>query len=159
MNKKIVIFIGVIIILLLAGYSIFNSRKTSVNQGSDVVNILKQPERQAEINGYIITAEGNELTIANEIGLKELSDAEKAERQNMTQEERQALKAQETANLSKENINLTIPVGTVIVKGSGNSNGENVLADISELSKGIYVSIWKDKDVIEFVKLKGVSGQ
>ena len=74
-------------------------------------------------------------------------------------EERQALKAQESANLTKESVNVTIPVGIKIVKGSGAADGTNIKAEMSELTKGVYVSIWKTGNSIEFVKLKGVSTQ
>ena len=56
-------------------------------------------------------------------------------------------------------MNITIPVGIGIVKGSGAADGTNIKAEMSEITKGVYVSIWKAGDKIEFVKLKGVSTQ
>lgn len=120
---------------------------------------LASPNRLAEINGYVLSIEGNELIVANEQGVKEVTDEERARRQKLSQEERQALKAQESANLTKENVTVTIPVGSTIVKGSGDASGTNVKAQMSELVKGVYVSIWKTGESVEFVKLKGVSTQ
>lgn len=163
--KKNTMIVGVVLILLvflIAGYFFFNNKKelTGKNSNSSSTKMsLEQPQRPAEINGYIVSSEGNKIIVANEIGLKMLTDEEKAARKSMTPEERQALREQETANLEKENIEVIIPVGTIIVKGSGDGSGNNVRAEISELVKGVYVSIWKSGETIEFIKLKGVSGK
>lgn len=159
MNK---LFIGVLIVLLLGGGIWYWSTKNSsplVPTTSQNVPSLTSPTRVAEVNGYVLSVEGNEVLIANELGVKEITDEERARRQKLTQEERQALKAQESANLTKENVTLVIPVGITIVKGSGAVDGTNVKAEMSELVKGVYVSIWKTGDTVEFVKLKGVSTQ
>ncbi len=118
---------------------------------------LTTPDRQAELNGYVLSIEGNEIMIANEIGVKEITDEERARRQKMTPEERQVLRARESANVTKENVTITIPVGTPIVKGAGNASGQTVSAEMSEMVKGVYVSIWKTSNTVEMVKLKGVS--
>lgn len=115
------------------------------------------PHDSLRYNGYVLRVEGNELLIANEQGVKEVTAEERARRQKLTQEERQALKAQESANLTKENVTVTIPVGTTIVKGLGDASGTNVKAQMSEVVKGVYISIWKSGESVEFVKLKGVS--
>lgn len=118
---------------------------------------LTSPTRLAEINGYILSIEGNSITVANEIGVQQVSEEERARRQKLTQEERQALKAAESANLKKENVSLEIPVGVMIVKGSGDASGNNIRSELSEIKKGVYISIWKSADTVEFVKLKGVN--
>lgn len=157
------IFFGLIIAVLIGGgvfYYISTTQKTAdVVELSTPTQSLISPTRLAEINGYVTSIQGNEVTIANEIGVKEVTAEERARRQKLTMEERQALKAQESANLTKEPVNVTIPVGIVIVKGSGAADGSNVKAEMSELTKGVYVSIWKTGDSVEFVKLKGVSTQ
>lgn len=147
-----------VLIVAACAYYVFGSKtnttETTLSEGS-----LVSPTRLAEINGYVLRVEGNELLIANEQGVKEVTAEERARRQKLTQEERQALKAQESANLTKENMTVTIPVGTTIVKGLGDASGTNVKAQMSEVVKGVYISIWKSGESVEFVKLKGVSTQ
>jgi C4-type Zn-finger protein len=115
--------------------------------------------RPAEINGIISSIEGNSLIIKNEIDKEILSeedaDKQKAERQKMTQEERQALKAAETANAKTEDVSIQIPVGVSIIKGSGDGSGNSIPASFEELKKGIYVSIWIKDGNVETVKIKG----
>jgi len=157
------IIFGLIIAGIIGGgvfYFIDSTKKNSeVMVPSGTNQSLTSPTRLAEINGYITSIQGNEVTIANEIGTKEITEEERARRQKLTQEERQALKAQESANLTKESVDITVPVGVTIVKGSGAADGTNMKAKMSELTKGVYVSIWKSGDSVEFVKLKGVSTQ
>lgn len=155
------LIIGIILLAVIGGggYYIINSSKSAMQTQLEAGNTgsLVSPTRLAEVNGYILSVQGNEITVANEIGVKEVTAEERARRQKLTQEERQALKAQESANLTKENITLTIPVGITIVKGSGDASGSNVKAEMAEMVKGTYISIWKNGDNIEFVKLKGVT--
>lgn len=156
--KNIVITVSILLIVAVSGFVFYTStqKPTQTNQ-QEITKSLAQPERQAELNGYLLSIEGNELTVANEIGAKEITDEERARRQKLSQEERQALKAAESANLQKENVTLTIPVGVTIVKGSGDGSGTNVEASFEELTKGTYLSIWQNENGVEFVKLKGVS--
>jgi len=158
------IVIGLLILGVIGGGVFFyiNTTKQKTNSGENSsisTQTLTPPSRMADINGYITSIQGNEVVIANEIGAKEVTDEERARRQKLTQEERQALKAQESANLTKEPVTVTIPVGVAIVKGSGAADGTNIKAEMSELVKGIYVSVWQTDTVIEFVKLKGASAQ
>ncbi len=159
MNKNILIIAGVgVIIASISGYLFFN-KSTSKNQEVTNSVISEQPDRPAEINGYVISIEGNDLTIANEIGKQVLTDEQKAERQKLSPEERQALRVSEDSAVTKENVSLTVPVGTPIFKGAGTGTGENINADLAEIQKGVYISIWKNEDNIEFIKLKGVTDQ
>jgi len=155
------LIMGILLLVAFGGgvyYFVYSPKSTSNLQLEvGIVGTLVSPARLAEINGYILNVQGNEITIANEIGVKEITEEERARRQKLTQEERQALKAQESANLTKENITLIIPVGTTIVKGSGDVSGNNVKAEMSEIVKGVYISIWKNGYNVEFVKLKGVT--
>ncbi len=155
------IIIGIILLVVFGGgiYYFQNNSKapSQLQTQAGVVGSLISPTRLAEINGYILSVQGNEITVANEMGVKEVTAEERARRQKLTQEERQALKAQESANLTKENITVTIPVGIVIAKGSGDVSGSNIKAEMAEMVKGVYVSVWKTGDTIEFVKLKGVT--
>lgn len=148
----------VVVVLLIGGgyyfFSRFDDPKNNVYTAS-----LASPTRIAEINGYVQSISGNEIMIANEMGVKEITDEERARRQKLSQEERQALKAQESANLTKENVTLTIPVGVIIVKGSGDASGNNLPATMSDIVKGGYISIWKNGEQVEFVKLKGTITQ
>jgi len=157
------IIFGLIVATIIGGgvfYYINSTKKdVEITTSSLSTQSLVPPTRMADINGYITSIQGNEIIVANEIGAKEITEEERAQRQKMTQEERQALKAQESINLTKEAVTVIIPVGVPIVKGSGAANGTNIKAEMSELVKGIYVSLWKTGGVIEFVKLKGASTQ
>jgi len=157
------IIFGLIIAAIVGGaifYYISSTKKGAEVAVPSISNqSLVSPTRLAEINGYVTSIQGNEITVANEIGVKEVTAEERARRQKLTMEERQALKAQESANLTKEPVDVTIPVGITIAKGSGAADGSNIKAEMTELTKGIYVSIWKTENSVEFVKLKGVSTQ
>ncbi len=159
MKKTFIVLAIVTLIGSAAAYMYFSSNSKTASSSPTAEQNLASPDRTAEINGYVLSVQGNEITVANEQGVTEITDEERARRQKMSQEERQALKSQESANLTKTNVTLTIPVGITIVKGSGAANGTNLTAEMSELTKGIYVSIWKSNDSIEFVKLKGVAAQ
>lgn len=156
MNK---ILIAAAVLLVIGSGYYWTTKDSAPNTSSTPSISLASPARIAEINGYILSVMGNELTVANEKGVKEITEEERARRQKLSQEERQALKAQESANLTKENVTLTIPVGVTIVKGSGDASGSNVVAAMSEIVKGGYISIWQNGEAVEFVKLKGVSTQ
>ncbi len=153
--KKLIPLIILIPVVLVASWYFFRPTQNSSSSVSE--SSLTTPERQAEINGYVISIEGNQLTIANELGLKQITDEEKARRQQLTQEERQALKLSESSNVEKQNLNITIPVGTLILKGSGDASGSNLKSVLSEIRKGVYLSIWQSNSSIEVVKVKGVS--
>lgn len=158
MNKYI---LGALLVVIIGGvgYYFFYGTPPAASPAvtAPMSGSLASPSRIAEVNGYILSIEGNEMVVANEMGVKVVTEEERARRQKLTQEERQALKAQESANLSKENVTITIPVGVSIVKGSGDASGSNVKAEMSEMVKGIYVSIWRSGESVEFVKLKGVT--
>ncbi|MDP1884346.1 MAG: hypothetical protein Q8L10_03165 [Candidatus Moranbacteria bacterium] len=118
------------------------------------------PVRAAEINGVVVSVEGNKLVVKNEINKEALTEEEvakkKAERQKMTQEERQALRAQEIANAKTEDVTIEIPVGKTILKGTGDGSGESVGAVFEEIKKGGYISIWMKEGNVELVKIKGI---
>lgn len=162
--KKITKFLSVVMAVIVAA-GLLSGCTTKESSVSTVGKIeapdLTTPDRPAEINGLVRSIEGNEMVVANELRVKELSDeereAQKAQRQSMTQEERQALKAEEAESLETENVTLTIPVGVPIIKGSGKADGTNLLADLSEIKVGTYVSVWLSGDQVEAVKLKGVN--
>jgi hypothetical protein len=157
--KKIIIPI-IIVLLAFGGYYFYAqiSKSTNISESS----ITKtSPDRPAEINGLITSVLGNEIKIANEIDRVILTEeeqaAKKAEMQNLSPEERAAAREDENTNLKTEEISLIIPVGIPIVKGSGDASGNIVAADIINLSKGVYVSIWTDGlGKVEYVKIKGV---
>jgi len=160
MNKNILIVAWIVIIIAsISGYLFFKNKPVSNSQVTDSSIISEQPDRPAEINGYVISVEGNDLIIANEVGKKVLTDEQKTERQKLSPEERQALRISEDSSVTKENVSLIVPVGTPIFKGAGTGTGENINADLAEIQKGVYISIWKNGDNIKFIKLKGVTDQ
>jgi len=156
--KKIIIITLILIAALSGGYYLYNNSKTTeIDSNSNLVS----PTRPAEITGYVVSILGNEVTVAKEIGKVILTEAEqakkKADMQKLSPEQRSAIKAEESAKLSTENVKLVIPVGTIISKGTGDATGQQVAADIAELSKGTYVSIWMDQNQnIEYVKIKQI---
>jgi len=121
---------------------------------------LSMPGRPAEINGMIASIEGNQLIIKNEVGREILTDEEREKRKearaNMTQEEKQALRAQEKESVEVEDRIVDVPVGTVIIKGTGNGDGGNVKAVFDDMKEGTYISIWMNDSSIELIKIKGI---
>jgi hypothetical protein len=162
--KKVIKFLSTTIMVIMVAY-LLSGCTSEQSPTSTIDNIetpsLTTPDRPAEINGLIRSIEGNEVIIANEIRTRELSDeereAQKVERQSMTQEERQALKVEEAESLETENITLVIPVGVPIIKGSGETDGTNLSAELTEIKVSTYVSMWLSDDQVEAVKLKGTN--
>ena len=156
--KKIII--GLVLLMVIGGiafaFTHLSDKNTKISTPLTSEESLTKPSRVPELRGYITSVEGNEITIANEIGRKEITDEEKASRQKMSQAERQALLTQETANLTTENVIVLIPVGVPIVKGVGNA-GNSVKAEMSELTKGAYVTLWQTGDIVEFVALRDIA--
>lgn len=117
------------------------------------------PARPAEIKGMIASLEGNKIVVKNEIGREILSEEErenkKETRKKMTQEERQAFRGQ-GIDIEVEDAAMEIPVGTMILKGSGDGKGGVVKVGFEDLQKGTYVSIWKTGENIEAIKIKGL---
>ncbi|KKS31442.1 hypothetical protein A2380_03590 [candidate division WWE3 bacterium RIFOXYB1_FULL_43_24] len=167
-KTKNILILGLLILFLAGGYYIV-SNYTSKNESNSInneINItklnLESPDRPAEINGSVVSVEGNVLIIANEVGVEQLTEEERAERkvemQNLSQEERQALRQQELENTETEEVEIIIPVGVTILKGSGDASGDVVSVEISEITKGTYVSIWvTENKVPEFIKIKGLT--
>jgi len=172
--KKKYVWVAVIAIVLIglgAGiYLVFLKPEAKSTSGSSLTNPAQQqgqPTRVAELKGYVKSIEGNEVVIINEISTEpELTDAEKAakkaERQNMSQEERQALKTEESVGLEKEDVRIIIPVGVTIKKTTGDASGNLVDAQLTDIKEGTYISLWvKDykatNQIVEFVKVRGAT--
>ena len=165
-NTSIIIIIVVVALLAVGGYFFVSNNKEDTAKTPSDVQITEQvdlstPSRPAEINGTVLSVEGNIIVISNEVGKEQLTEEErdvrKKELANLTPEEKQALRKEELDNLETEDIEIIIPVGVTITKGSGDSSGDSVIAEISELEKGIYLSIWQtESNTPEFVKIKGL---
>lgn len=159
MNKKNLFLVALVVVIAGGVYYFYQSNKQTTPSAILQENIVA-PSRPAEINGFILSALGNEIKIAKEVGKPILTEeeqaAKKAAMQKMSPEERAAAKAEESANLKTEEISLFVPVGVVISKGAGDASGNTVNAEIAELQKGIYVSIWtNENNEIEYIKIKG----
>lgn len=161
LNDMKKIYLGIIALSItgVVGYYIF-SYQSSSDVASSNQTILSLPTRPAEITGYILSSIGNEIIIDKEIDKIALTEEEQAAKkinmQKLSPEERAAARELETASLKTEEVKLIIPVGIPIVKGSGDASGNVVSADIAELSKGVYTSIWTDNTGnIEYIKIKG----
>lgn len=157
MKKNIIILI-IVAAALGGGYFMFQGQSSD----SSETRTSEQPARPAEVNGTIISAQGNELVIANELNRPTLSDEEKeankGSRQDLSPEERTALREEEQQEFETENVSITIPVGVPIIGGSGEATGELVKIDIAELAKGTYISAWvTPENIIEYVKVKGTN--
>jgi len=158
MKNKIIIFVVLIAIGVGTYFLFFNkNNESAITKKASIAS----PERPAEINGSIVSSLGNEIKIANEVDKEILTEEEqaanKAAMQSMTQEERAAARETAKVDIKTEDVTLTIPVGVPVVKGSGDASGNIVSADIAELTKGVYVSIWTDSQgKVEFVKIKGI---
>lgn len=164
--KNIIILILVVLILgggyfLISNKTANNDRDVITNEVSIEETNLDAPSRPAEINGTVVSVEGNIIVVSNEVGKEQLTeeerDARKEEMANLSQEERQAQRQQELESMETEDVEIVIPVGVPISKGSGDASGDNISAEISEIIKGTYVSIWVNEgNTPEFVKIKGL---
>jgi len=157
--KKIIAPI-ILILVVVGGYFFYTQTSKVNNVSEELLTIKTSPDRPAEINGLITSVLGNEIKVANEIDRVILTEeeqaAKKAATQKLSPEERAAAREAEKSGLKTEEISLIIPVGIPVVKGSGDASGNVINADIADLSKGIYVSIWTDSSgKIEYVKIKG----
>ena len=156
-----VLFFGSVVVL---GGCTGNDEDKSMAQLQEIVSneegSLNSMGRPAEINGVIVSMEGSSIVVKNEIGRELLSDEDrekrKVERQNMSQAERQATREQEKDSFEVENISVEIPVGTSIIKGSGNSDGSTMKATFDDFKEGSYISVWKNDTGIELIKIKGL---
>ncbi|HBI34217.1 MAG TPA: hypothetical protein DEA43_04740 [Candidatus Moranbacteria bacterium] len=135
--------------------------KQTNNENVLLQNETTLPTRGAEISGVVSSIEGNEIIIKKEIGAEVLTEEQmakkKAERQKMSESERQALRASELSNVKTEDTTLTIPVGVPIYKADGTGTGNASKSDLSEIKKGTYLSIWTTASGIEAVKIKGLN--
>jgi len=155
-----IVLLGVI--TLLSGC--VTNEDDDISQLQEIISsdedVLNTPTRPAEINGIIVSMEGNQLVVKNEIGREVLSDEErekrKEDRASMTQEEKQATRAQEMEAVESEDISVEVPVGAVIIKGSGTGDGGNLKAVFDDLKEGAYISVWMNGDEIEAIKVKGL---
>jgi mannitol-specific phosphotransferase system IIBC component len=162
MKKIIALSLMLTGVVILSGCGT-SSEMSDAEKLSALVNVEETSvvsTRPAEINGLISSMEGNMLIVKNEISKEILSEEDaakqKAERQKMTQEEKQAIKAEETANAKTEDISIQMPVGVVILKGSGDGSGDSVTATYEDLKKGTYVSVWIKDGNVETIKIKGI---
>jgi len=159
--KKIILPVSLIVISLIffVGRMVGNDDvDTMVTEESR----LATPEGRAEINGVVRSIQGNEVTVANEIrdesmeATEEEKETRQIDRASMTQEEKQAANQAQSTVVETEIVTVMIPVGVPIIKGSGAADGENVVAEMSEIKAGVSISIWMADGEMVVVKLKGV---
>ena len=169
MNKNLMIGAAVIVALaaalyfgagLLPGASAeAPANKTGSNGQTGDPN---QPERTAEIKGAVISIDGTTVVVDRLLvdTSEELTDAQraakKAERQSMTMEQRQALKAAEQEGVPTERVSVEIPVGVTITRmvPEGDSSVTKAGA-LSDIKAGGTVTIWTDGDATaEYVKIQ-----
>jgi len=156
--KNIIIAI-VVLITAVGGYYLYSNSQAAVTPTGNVVTNVT-PTRPPEVNGLVVSIEGNEIIVANEVGRVILSDEEqakkKAEMQKMSEDQRKAAREAENQQYKTENITLSIPVGIPVVKGTGDGNGNITTTDLTSITKGIYLTIWTSgANEAEYVKIKG----
>ncbi len=162
MKKTALLAFVIISTVFFSGCSSSNQAPAKTTQ-QDVLlqNNETLPMRAAEINGVISSIEGNKIVIKKEIGVEALTEEQmakkKAERQKLSESERQAMRAAELSNVKTEDMTLTIPVGVPIYKADGTGTGKTLKSDLSEIKKGTYLSIWTTASSIEAVKIKGLN--
>lgn len=123
-----------------------------------------QPERTAEVKGLVLSIDGTQVSIERYIKDpdEELTDeekaAKKAARQQLSMEERQALKAAENAGLETERVMVTVPVGVPVVQMV--LQGDTPMpesATLADIRGGMEITIWTDGGAdgsnAEYVKL------
>jgi hypothetical protein len=159
-DKRIIIGAVVGIIALVGGVYGFMvltqpKQQTVVSASGQVLTV---PTRSAEINGTVLRIEGNEMTVQRVISTltAEEQAAKKAKMQSLTPEERQALRGQESEVAQTEDVVVIIPVGVPVVVGTGDMTGTITESSLSEIKVGSGLSIWKNGDTIEMVKIKGL---
>lgn len=160
MKKGLLILIGLVIVGSI-GLGIWiktnNTEETTIQNETKPAEI---PDRPADINGNVQSIEGNELVVAHELKetlSEEEQAAEREERQTLSQEERQALRQEVAETIETELKTIIIPVGVPIYKSSGTSDGDFLMAELSEISVGTYISMWVENDEVMAVKIKGTN--
>lgn len=153
-------------VIVLVSFSFAGCTSQNSDDNTELSAVTQEetlPTRPSEISGLVRSIEGNEIIIANEIKdpalalTEEEKEAQRADRQSLSQEERQASRQEIAETLETESVTLSIPVGVPVMKSSGNADNTFVLADISEIKAGAYLSIWMNNDSVEAVKLKGTN--
>jgi hypothetical protein len=180
MDKKAYLIIGIVGLILLLGigtgiYFVFfkdknpvvttDTASSSTAVPTNPAQEQGQPIRTAELKGIVKSIEGNDIVIVNELSEeKELTDEEKAiqkaERAKLSIEERQAIKAEESATVLTEDVRIIVPVGVAIKKTVGDATGTLVDGGLNEIKEGTYISIWVNgygtaDQFVEFVKIRG----
>ncbi|MHB8050678.1 MAG: hypothetical protein ACYDHQ_05610 [Coriobacteriia bacterium] len=170
MKKTILIVIAVVVLgagAYFGASALATERGGAAVQGGAATGASadpNQPDRVAEVKGLVISIDGTEVAIERYIKdpSEELTDEEKAarkaERSQLSQEERQALKAAENAALETERVTVTIPVGVPIVQMV--PQGDTPVAEsatLSDIRGGMEVTVWTDGGTdgssAEYVKL------
>ncbi len=165
MNKKQITLIIVLIVataLSLTSYKVISSKNNDSAKSTNIYSDTIAPTRSPDLNGTVVSIEGNIIVINNEVGRKVLTPEEQAKRrvemQKLSPEERQIERQKELEGVTFEKKELTIPVGIPIVKGTGDASGNSLPAELSDIKKDTYLSIWINSSGLpEYVKIKGVN--
>jgi len=173
--KKSLIIGAVVVLIALAGAAYFGAGLLAGGSGAATAGASasaasqtgdpNQPERTAEIKGAVVSVDGTTIVVDRLLvdASAELTDeekaAKKAERQSMTMEQRQALKAAETAGVPTERVTVEIPVGVTISRMV--QEGDTSVAKsgaLSDIKAGATVTIWTDGGTTgssaEYVKIQ-----
>lgn len=150
--KKKWVFVLVMGVLALTGCANVSTNEVDTIKAEKTVEIERiktEPERKSEIYGVVSKVIGNEVTVniiekdsENDIELtEEEKEAKRDERQSLSSEEKKAARASTTV-LTNELVDIVIPVGTVIVSGSGTEDSEKIKLELLDINRGTTIKIW-----------------
>ncbi len=160
--KKSLIVGAVVVLIALAGAAYFGAGLVAGGSGAATAGASdsaaagqtgdpNQPERTAEIKGAVVSVDGTTIVVDRLLvdASTELTDEEKAarkaERQSMTMEQRQALKAAETAGVPTERVTVEVPVGVTITRMAQEGDASVAKSGaLSDIKAGATITIWTD---------------
>lgn len=188
--KKSIVLVGVLALVIIGAAAFFGGSALRKSGGSvdDLAAIpvsdagqsaTGQPvseqaggsdlTRAPEIRGTVKAIEGDKVIIARakDDPLANMTEeqfaARRREMMKLSMEERQARRQQELQGLETENVNITVPVGTPVVKMTGGQSqaGEGGSASLADIRVGMSLVIWTqdgkiDNAIAEHVNIAAV---
>lgn len=169
MRKPMIVVVGALAVIAIGAIAFFGGgllgkSAKNLNGGGVTPSSTGQPETgqsdvsvpgsAPDIRGTVKAVEGDKILIARVKDdplagfTEEEREARKQEMLKLSLEERQALRQQELEGLETEDVSITIPVGTPVVKvtagqGQGPNNaGEQ--ASLSDIRAGLSLAIWTE---------------
>lgn len=166
MKKRRYIFVLLLLFVSVAAIGCSNSSdsnsQTAAENSTRALTQSGAPDRRFDMQGIVKSIIGNEVTVNIVIGEQaELSEEEKAkrraERQNMSPEERQQSR-EANFKVTNETKSVIIPVGVPIVMTQNNTGTPEVTKmELADIKKGSVLKIWiksgSTSEEVEFVQI------